>query len=252
MADSHSLTVFPTGWSVVLSVLVVVAAAALGYVAWRRSGFRRAIGLLELLRLSIVVAIAVLLNQPEWIEQFRPEHKPTLAVLHDASRSMQTRDAVDPRRPSAPPRTRAEAAAPLVDPAAWQSVGQKLEIVSQPFAEPREGHQGTDLNSPMLDALEKHRTLRGIVLVSDGDWNEGRPPVEAASRLRLKNIPVFAVAIGSPSRLPDVELVSLDLPTFGVAGKSVRIAFSIDSWLPRDHTATVKLETSSGERLTKE
>ena len=251
MTDYRSLTLFWTGWSVVLSVLVVLAAAALGFIAWRRSGYRRAIGLLELFRLSIVVAIAVLLNQPEWVEQFRPEHKPTLAVLHDASRSMQTRDAVDSRRPSAPPRTRAEAAAPLTDLKAWQSVGRELEIVSQPFAEPREGH-GTDLNAPLLDALENYSTLRGIVLISDGDWNEGRPPVEAASRLRLKNIPVYAVAVGSPSRLPDVELVSLDLPTFGVVGKSVRIAFSIDSWLPRDHTATVKLETSSGEKLMKE
>jgi uncharacterized membrane protein len=70
--------------------------------------------------------------------------------------------------------------------------------------------------------------------------------------LRLKGVPVFAVAAGSPSRLPDVELVSLDLPTFGVVGKSVRIAFSVDSWLPRDHVAMVRLESSSGEKLSKE
>jgi hypothetical protein len=251
MADYRTLTLFWTGWSVIVSVAVVIAAAALGFVAWRRSGFRRAIGLLELFRVAIVAAIAVLLNQPEWVEQYRPEFKPTLAVLHDASRSMQTRDAIDPRRKTAPPRTRAEAIAPLVEPAAWQAVGQQLQVVSQPFAEPIEGH-GTDLNTPLVEALDQNPTLRGIVLLSDGDWNEGRPPVEAASRLRLKNIPVFAVAVGSPSRLPDVELVSLDLPTFGVVGKSVRIAFSIDNWLPRDYTATVTLETSSGEKLSKE
>jgi hypothetical protein len=251
MTDSHSLAIFPTGWSVALSVLVVAAVAALGYIAWRRSGYRRTNGLLELFRLAIVVAIAVLINQPEWVEQYRPTQKPTVAVLWDASRSMQTRDVVDRRQPSTPPRTRAEAVAPLSRPAAWQSANQNLEIVTQPFAEPREGH-GTDINAALIEALEKHTNLRGIVLVSDGDWNEGRPPVEAASRLRMKNVPVYAVAAGSPSRLPDIELVSLDLPTFGVVGKSVRIALSIDSWLPRDQTAIVKLETSSGEKLTKE
>jgi hypothetical protein len=251
MADSRSIAIFPTGWSVALSMLVVIAVAALGYLAWRRSGYRRTIGLLELFRLAIVIVIVTLLSQPEWVEQYLPEHKPTVVVLRDASGSMQTRDVVDRRQPSGSPRTRAEAVAPLTRPSAWQSIGQKLEIVNQPFAEPREGH-GTDIYAALVEAVEKHANLRGIVLLSDGDWNEGRPPVEAASRLRLKNIPVYAVAAGSPSRLPDVELVSLDLPTFGVVGKSVRIAFSIDSWLPRDQTATVKLETSSGEKLTKE
>jgi hypothetical protein len=256
MADSRTLAIFPTGWSVVLSVLVVLVVAVLGYLAWRRSGYRRTIGWLELFRLAIVIGIAVLLNQPEWVEQFRPQQRPTVAVLWDASRSMQTRDVVDRRQPSVPPRTRAEAVAPLVEllrkpPAGRDPVGHTLEVVSQPFAEPREGH-GTDINAALVDALEKNVNLRGIVLLSDGDWNEGRPPVEAASRLRLKGVPVFAVAAGSPSRLPDVELVSLDLPTFGVVGKSVRIAFSIDSWLPRDHVALVRLESSSGEKLAKE
>ena len=38
-------------------------------------------GLLELLRLALVAIVAVLLNQPEWIEEFRPEEKPSIAVL---------------------------------------------------------------------------------------------------------------------------------------------------------------------------
>jgi len=251
MSGSQTLTLFPTSLSVVLSALVVVVVAGLGYIAWRRSGYRRAIGMLELFRVAIVVVIAVLLNQPEWVERFRPDKKRVVAVLYDASRSMQTRDVVDRQRPKVAPRTRAAAAAPLVAIQPEPAVRQHLEIASQPFAEPREGH-GTDLNAALVEAIEKHGTLRGIVLASDGDWNEGRPPVEAAGRLRLKNIPVYAMPLGSPSRLPDVELVSLDLPTFGVVGKSVRIAFAIDNWLPRDYVTTVKLETSSGEKLTKD
>ena len=46
-------------------------------------------------------SVAVLLNQPEWIEEFRPEEKPAIAVLWDASTSMETRDVVRADQPSA-------------------------------------------------------------------------------------------------------------------------------------------------------
>ena len=68
--------------------------------------------------------------------------------------------------------------------------------------------------------------------------------------LRLKDVPVFAVPVGSPRRLPDIELLSLDAPTFGIAGKSVRIPFTIESSLPRDYVTTVTLTTSDGDELT--
>jgi len=251
MSGLRALTFYWTGWSAILSLAVVLLAAGLSYAAWRRSGYRRAIGLLELLRLAFIVFVAVLFNQPEWVEEYRPEQKPAVAVLWDASRSMDTRDVVDPAQPSLAPRTRREAVAPLVDPSAWQSLDERMEIVIHPVAEQQAG-RGTDLNAPLLRALEDYGTLRAIVLVSDGDWNEGPPPVDAATRLRLKGVPVFAIAVGSPTRLADVELVSLDPPTFGVTGKSVRVPFSIDSSLPRDHLATVVLKASDGQRLTKE
>ncbi len=65
-------------------------------------------------------------------------------------------------------------------------------------------------------------------------------------------MPVFAVPVGSRVRLPDVELLSLDAPTFGVAGKSVRIPFTIDSSLPREFVTTVTLRTSEGDEVQKE
>lgn len=250
----RSLTFFWTHWSLLLSLIAVVATAALCYTAWRRSGYRRAIGVTELARLALVSVAAILFNQPEWVEYFRPTQKPTVAVLYDESISMNTRDVIDGRnkadRHKGTPRTRREASAPLADPASWASLAERMDVAIQPFATANDG--GTDLNGPLMEALEKHSTLRGVVLVSDGDWNEGRPPVEAASRLRLKGVPVFAVAVGSPTRLPDVELISLDLPTRGVVGKSVRVGFSIESSLPREHQAQVVLRSSKGEEIKKE
>ena len=94
MNVSRSLTFLGTPWSIVVAVVAVLVTAGLCFVSWRRSGFRRSMGLLELMRLALVGMVALLLNQPEWTEEFRPTEKPAIAVLADASTSMDTRDAV--------------------------------------------------------------------------------------------------------------------------------------------------------------
>ena len=96
---ARSLTFLWTPWSLAASVVVVLLTAGFCVVAWRRSGYRRAVGLLELLRLGLVCAVAVLLNQPEWVEEFRPQEKPAVVVLWDASPSMETRDVVRAGKP---------------------------------------------------------------------------------------------------------------------------------------------------------
>lgn len=250
MSVTRSLTFLWTPWSIALSIVVVLVTAGFSFVAWRRSGYRPVVGALEILRLVIVALAASLLNQPEWIEEFRPEEKPTIAVLWDASPSMDTRDVVSATTPSAPD-TRRDAISALTQTATWNPLRERMRVDVQPFAAAKAG-RGTDLNEPLARADEKFPNLRGIVLISDGDWNEGPPPVQAAAKLRMKGVPVFTVPVGSPTRLPDVELLSLDAPTFGVAGKSVRVPFTIESSLPREYIATVTLRSSDGDEVSKE
>ena len=251
MNVTRSLTFLATPWSIALSIAAVLLTAGFSYVGWRRSGFRPSMGLLELVRLGLVASVAILLNQPEWIEEFRPDEKPAIAVLFDASTSMDTRDVVKSDQPTAQPTTRREASAALAEPSAWNMLRARMNVVLQPISSPGPGH-GTDLGDPLSLAAEKIPNLRGIVLASDGDWNEGPPPVQAAARLRMRGVPIFAVPVGSRTRLPDVELLTLDVPTFGVAGKAVRVPFSIDSSLPRDHNTTVTLKTSDGDVVTRD
>jgi hypothetical protein len=208
-------------------------------------------GLLELLRVGLVAAAAFVLNQPEWVEEFRPEQKPNVVVLCDGSRSMETRDVVRADRTAAAPETRRAAIAGLADPSTWAGLKDRMNVIVQPFANEPAGH-GSNLHEPLARAAERTRNLRAVVLATDGDWNEGPPPVQAASRLRMMGVPVFTVPVGSRTRLPDVELLSLDLPTFGVAGKSVRVPFTIESALPRDYVTTVTLRASDGDEVTKE
>ncbi len=248
---SRSLTLLWTPLSAAASAVVVLATAALCVVAWRRSGYRRSVGLLEGLRLTLVTAAALLLNQPEWVEEYRAREKPTVAVLVDASPSMETRDVARPGEPSSATITRRVAVAKLSDPASWEGLRDRMNVVIQPFSPAKPG-RGSDLNAPLARAAEVYPNLRGVVLASDGDWNEGPPPVLAASRLRARGVPVFAVPVGSATRLPDVELLSLDAPTFGVAGKSVRVPFTIESSLPREFLTTITLRATDGEEVAKE
>jgi hypothetical protein len=251
MNVSRSLTFLWTPASVSLSVAAVLFAAVVCVAAVRRSGYRPAYVGLEGLRFVVVCIAVVLLNQPEWVEEFRPEGKPSVAVLWDASRSMDTCDVVRPGGTRSAPLSRREVIAPLADAASWSSVAGRFTIGIQSFS-PSPSSSGTELYEPLSQAPDKFHNLRAIVLASDGDWNTGKPPVQAADLLRQKGIPIFAVTVGSPTRLPDIEVLSLDAPTFGVVGKSVRIPFTIESSLPREYVTTVTLRTSSGDELSKE
>ena len=229
----------------------VLGVAALCWFAWRRSGYRRVTGLLEALRLLLAIGIALTLNQPEWREVFKPQSKPEIAVLVDDSRSMETRDieAVDK---GADALSRADAARPLLSATAWTALAQRFDVTVEKFSSSENpAREGTDINGALLHAAEVHPRLAGVVLASDGDWNTGEAPSQAAVRLRMRHVPVYAVPVGSEARLPDVALTSFDVPAFAIAGKPLRIPFSVESSLPRDEAATLKMETSSGEVIEK-
>ncbi len=250
----HSFSFLWTPTTLFVAVLVVVAAAGLCWVSWKRSGYSRSAGLLELLRFTLVVLIAVTLNQPERIALYKPSAKPTVAILVDNSRSMKTRDAVDTSKPTVPPQTRLQWITPLLNNQnVWANVAQRFNVVTERFASTHgiDGRNGTDIGTALKDALDKHANLRAIVLLSDGDSNQGPPPIDEAVQLRMKNIPVFCVGVGSLTRLPDIEIVSFDAPAFGVVGKTMRIPFALRSSLPQAYSAKISLTSSDGQEVSR-
>ena len=252
--SEQALRFFTTPWTIGISAALVAATLAVALLTWRRSGFAVGTGLVELLRVAIATLVAVLLNQPEWVEEYRPDEKPTVVVLHDASRSMDTKDIVTTDgngSGAAGPRTRREAVAPLAESGFWKPLEGRFQVVVEPVAAAPPG-TATDLAEPLGTLAERFAALRAVVLASDGDWNKGRPPLDAAQALRLAQVPVFAVPAGSPTKLPDLDLTSLDCPTMGVAGKPVRVPFTIVSSLPTERVVVATLATSTGEKLVKE
>jgi hypothetical protein len=254
-AVQQSLSFSTSPWLIALSLGLCAACGVLSWLAMRRGGYQRAVMALEGLRWGIVVSAAFLLNQPEWLEEHRPVELPTFAILIDDSASMQTRDALSPvpGSPAAgsPVLSRAEAVRPLADPSFWKELDTKAKISVTRF--PSESSlDRTDLAGPLSAAIDSATAISGVLLVSDGDWNAGDPPSAVASRFRTMGIPIYGLPVGSSKRLPDIELLSVDTPTFGIVQKGLRVPFTIDSSLPRDTTAQVVVNTSDGERLTKE
>ncbi len=247
-----SLVFVHTPFTVTVGAIFVLVVAYLGWLAWKRSGYRRWIGLLECLRVLIAVGLALTLNQPEWVQQIRLTTKPVLAILVDVSRSMQTEDVFDPANPAAEPKSRESFAKPFLNSAAWDKLRDKMDVVIESFSSAEHpSESGTDIGAALVHAMSEQGQLRAIVLVSDGDWNTGITPTQAAMQLRLRDVPVFAVPLGAESRLPDVELSSFDAPAFAVAGKPLRIPFTINSSLPVDEPAVIELKCTTGELVTK-
>ncbi len=249
MKQSFSLQSSPL--TVAISFLVIAVVCALAWYSWHRSGYRRSILLLELLRVALVCAAVFLLNQPETVQEFLPSQKPTVVILGDQSLSMTTKDVGLNETGNVPLKTRQQAIEPLLSEQTWESLTDRLDVIPTPFAGGRDSDR-SDLHAALEAAQKEHPNLRAVVLGSDGDWNSGPPPVQMAMRMRLQQIPILAVPAGSPTRLPDIDLLSFDVPTFGVVGKGVRIPFTVESSLPRDHSAVVTMTGTDGSKVTRE
>ena len=265
-----NLEFFSSGAFLGLSLVVIIVASGLCWLAWHRSGYSKKTGVLELLRFVLICLVVVTLNQPEWLETQLPDRRSTLAVLWDKSNSMKTRDViltsnsdstfsnarVDGQTQDLDRRdlkSRAETIQPLMSEEVWKpSDANDLSVVFEPFSsqvDPAE--EATDLNAGLSQVLDTHANLRGVVLLSDGDWNIGNSPVEAATRFRMRGIPVFAVGVGSKVPLPDLELVSMDAPTYAVANKQLRIPFVVRSTLGQDRDVSVTLSVNKKSTVTK-
>ena len=255
---SDGLRFHSSPWVVGLSILLVLLVAAVGLWGWWRSGLSPGFGLLEALRVLIAAFIATLLNQPEWVTEQRPVEKPAIAVLIDDSPSMET---VDVRSSGGgaggddAARSRRDAVAALSETGFWKPLAERFEIRIEPFSATREDATriaGTNLFDPLESAVRRHPNLRAVVLATDGDWNEGKPPVQATTGLRLAGVPVFAVPTGSVTPLPDVAVTGLDSAVTGVVGKPFRVPFTVRSTLPREQMAAVVVEASDGQQFTKQ
>jgi hypothetical protein len=212
------------GWSVSISwfwmlvgLVFLGVAAGLSLQQYRRTGARRPIFWLEVLRWSIILLLFVTLMQPELRKFSRPNAQPEVVVLCDRSRSMATGDVITESNTT----SRAEWLDKQIASLFWKPLEARYRVKVQDFAAASTNtsaemtaEEGTDINSALESSISGTRNLRAVVMLTDGDWNLGKSPVTTATRLQVANVPVFAVGVGSDRYLPDVALTSVAVPSY--------------------------------------
>jgi hypothetical protein len=249
-----------TTWSVVLGVLALALTVWLSVRLWRRTGGSRWVAVLETLRLLVVVLVLFTLLRPELVQKIRRFRRPELVVLYDESGSMNTRDLVTGE---GEPEMRNRWIAQQLERKFWGPLEERYKVSVDGFSrmpdeagKKEEGadapEEGTDINRALLDAVARYRDMRTVILLTDGDWNLGESPVNAATRLRTMGVPVFCVALGSDRYLPDLDLEDVKAPSFCLLGEHVSIPFTIRSHLPRDVRTRVSVVSETGTEAQKE
>ncbi len=249
-------------WSFAASLPVLVFGAILWlgtgwlcYANWMRTGRRKVMARLEGLRFVLVTLLAFTLLRPEMIWLIKRTEQPAVAVLCDASASMQTRDvAAASNVLSRAEWLQQQRAAQL-----WKPLEKNARVTVEDFAAPAQStngvraraEEGTDLNHALETVLQHQRNLKAVLLLTDGDWNLGKSPVSAATRFREQSVPIFAVAVGRETPLPDLVLEAVSAPAYGLLGEQISIPFKIQSHLPREVKTTISLFDGQREETKK-
>ncbi len=198
-----------------LLLLCLLGAAALTYWTYRRSvprvsTARRAV--LVSLRFAALFLLLFLLFEPIWRRFLRDERPPVLAVLVDDSQSLgleaETEDAVLDLAAA----TRQTLRSLPLD----QVRGQARFFAFSGTARPLPDGPGTPdslrfegARTNIAQALDyvrdalQDQNLRGVLLISDGQYNTGRNPLYLAERYP---VPIYTVAVGDTLRRRDVQI----------------------------------------------
>ena len=256
----HHLHFSPTPSALAIGLAALVIVGVLCVISWKRSPHPKRTALLESLRFLCTALVVLLLWKPEWRTILNPETKPRIAILWDASKSMETLDAELPElfSPTREVVTRAAWTEKALDSPLWEPLanGGANEVFDRSFGTPADdvpsALAGTDLSSPIEDLLENETNLRAAVLLSDGDFNTGQPPVVAAQKMLQRGVPLFTIPVGSKKRLPDIDLLAVTAPAYGIVGENVQIPFTVRSSLDREVRTIVRLRDDSGKEKTKE
>jgi hypothetical protein len=238
----------------VVLVFAFAAWAVTGWLClanWRRNGRRPAVAKLEALRFFLVTLLVFTLLRPEFVQHTQRTALPEIAILTDASGSMKTRDLAL----SSNVVSREQWLSNQVAGKFWRPLESKASVAVEPFGVPSTNPaaiNGTDLNSALDGALQRHKNLKAVLLLSDGEWNVGNSPLTAATRFREQNIPVFTVVTGRETPLPDLALEDVQIPSYGLFGEEMAIPFKVLSHLPREVKTRISIVDAKGEIAAKD
>src|SRR3989442_14807925 len=128
-------------WSLAVSfselIVGLVVLAAAGWICWniwRRSGRRKIVAWLEVLRFGLIALLVFTLLRPEVVQQLQRTDPPELVVLCDRSASMKTRDIISTNSVT----SRADWLTRQREKRFWKPLEKTAKVTIEEFAAPTE------------------------------------------------------------------------------------------------------------------
>ena len=202
MALSFSLSPWLLG-------LCAVVAAALTYWTYRRTVPRVSTARLTVLRglrFAALFIVLFLLFEPIWRQLLRDERPPVLAVLVDDSQSLglEAESEGEPLDLAATMRQTVATLPPVNGQTRLFAFGNAVRTLDAADSLRFDGAR-TNIAQALdyvRDALQD-QNLRGVLLISDGQYNTGRNPLYQAERYP---VPIHTVAVGDTLRRRDLQI----------------------------------------------
>jgi hypothetical protein len=236
-------------WAWVFIALACVLFASWSY--WKLLGRKPARVALALMRSLLLAMVCVLIAGPELVKQNDQVERDWVVVMADRSASMTVADAPSPT--GAATRITREQQLNGTMRTGWPTfaaLAQKRNVLFLGFDSgvfdlrtvndgPNASPTGIDLGRPegqrtlIGQALEQTlrrvaaRPVAGIVMISDGRSADapGRPVLR---QLESRQIPVYTVALGSPTPLMDLAVGRVDAPSAAFVGDLVPVSVDVE------------------------
>lgn len=241
--------------AIALALLVLAAAGWLGWQNWTRGGRTKWARALEILRFLLIAMLAFTILRPERVTILQQTELPEVVLLVDQSRSMETRDMGDATNAL----TRAGWLEAAIARKFWQPLEQGARVVLQRFSPPPANasptnlvEEGSNLELALEEARERGQNLKAVLLLTDGDWNLGKSPVGAAVKFKQRETPVFSVAIGRETEMPDLSLENVSPPSYGLFGEQIAIPFTARNSNTNEIRAEIRLVDSARQEVKRE
>jgi hypothetical protein len=89
----------------------------------------------------------------------------------------------------------------------------------------------TAVGDALLSVLTelRHKSLSSIVVLTDGQSNQGKDPQEVAALAAADGIPIHTVAVGNPSEPRNVAILAVDAPDAAMVEETVPIEVSLSA-----------------------
>ena len=197
----------------------------------------RKIAIWEGFRFLIILLIVVTLFNPERVEQLERSQKSQIVCLQDISSSMETKDII---LDESGPIQRIEWTQQFLQKDWIENLEKNATILVNNFSS-SSGKKSTDISTAIRDTIDQTKSLKAILLLTDGDSNTGPPVLSVAGRSRALSIPIYSVITGSDSSLPDLSLDEVFAPSFVLQEERITVNWQASNRFKTSKSTTIAL-----------